>query len=93
MCENGPDPHDVPGFNRASGVDDVTPRHEYHDEPPEHDPRRPRADELREAAADELREAAEHVEAGDADRADECVSRARKFQREAKQLEIAGEDA
>ena len=33
-----PDPHDVPGFNRATGVDDPTPRHEYHDEPPQHPP-------------------------------------------------------
>lgn len=38
MREIRPDPHDVPGFDRATGIDDPTPRHEYHDEPPQHPP-------------------------------------------------------
>jgi hypothetical protein len=31
---NQPDPHDLPGFDRATNIDDPTPRHEYRDEPP-----------------------------------------------------------
>lgn len=98
MDRNQPDPHDVPGFHRATGIDDPTPRAEYRDEPPQRDPRpdrdpgRPRAEDLRTAAADELREAANHVESGDADRADECMARSRKLAREARQLELADGD-
>lgn len=37
---NQPDPNDVPGFNRATGIDDPTPRAEYRDEaqPPHVEP-------------------------------------------------------
>lgn len=37
---NGQDPHDVPGFDRATMIDDPTPRAEYRDEPPREKPRR-----------------------------------------------------
>lgn len=83
MSQEQPDPHDVPGFSRATGVDDPTPRAEYRDEPPQHEPPT-ETDALRQAAADELREAAEHVEADNDQEARECIDRAGDLERQAR---------